>query len=690
MKKLYRASQVKKVVSTIKQRVLYTQGRNANYRTYYTDLCCGFDIETTTLDNKNAYMYIWQFSINEYTFIGRTWQEFLFFLDDLAECICKNKYSKRKVHVIIWVANLGFEFQFIRKKLNINKLFARKEREPLYFLANEVFEFRDCLSISGGSLAYLAKMYTKTQKLVGDLDYSIIRNHLTPMKFSEMKYVINDVRILAEFAKYIFDTFVIPKHRLPLTKTGIVRDEIRDKIDETVYQKIKKLYPNKDMYDFMMKWLFRGGYTHANALHSDVILHNVMGIDFKSSYPFVMANFKYPMSKFERIDNMTEDKLKEFSDFDKHSYFMVVEFHNIKSTTWHSLESLSKCIDISAGNVDKFIDNGRVQKAKYMKVCLTNYDFDIYNKLYEWDSCNITDFWYCLNAPLPDYLLDVLFKHYENKERLALNGKKNTLEYQLEKGDVNSNYGMCVTKLNNTEIEYTELDEWKTVPTSKSYDKLISSQFLLPQWGIWITSIARWNLLRFFDKDMIGNDIVYSDTDSIYMLNYEKHKHIIYEYNKETRKKMQAFFSSRLENQEEIELCSKLGTFELDPVNIKFKTLGAKRYIKTYIDKGVEVDKVTIAGLPKGALIEYCKKKNVDIYETFTNFMDMDLEYSMKNAHKYNDEIHSDYVDGVLMQEDSSCGIFKTTFTLTLDNFYYLYLQSIERTGIRNEYDEIY
>ena len=47
---------------------------------------CAFDIETSTiwlnddhsLYDVHSFMYVWQFQIEEYTFKGRTWDEFFF------------------------------------------------------------------------------------------------------------------------------------------------------------------------------------------------------------------------------------------------------------------------------------------------------------------------------------------------------------------------------------------------------------------------------------------------------------------------------------------------------------------------------------------------------------------------------------------------------------------------------------
>ena len=86
-----------------------------------------FDIETTSyiyLDGKvlnskeydnlskdskgraiyQANMYIWQFSINDKVYYGRTWDELLRFLDWL------NVYTPEKKYV--YVHNLGFEFEW--------------------------------------------------------------------------------------------------------------------------------------------------------------------------------------------------------------------------------------------------------------------------------------------------------------------------------------------------------------------------------------------------------------------------------------------------------------------------------------------------------------------------------------------------------------------------------------------------
>ena len=82
-------------------------------KVYYYNIPCAFDIETTSFyDNgeKVGLMYIWQFGINGYIFIGRYWDEFIELLDKLRAEFDISVDTR----LVIYVHNLAFEFQFIR------------------------------------------------------------------------------------------------------------------------------------------------------------------------------------------------------------------------------------------------------------------------------------------------------------------------------------------------------------------------------------------------------------------------------------------------------------------------------------------------------------------------------------------------------------------------------------------------
>ena len=190
-------------------------------------VCAGFDIETTRIGER-SYMYHWQFAWNDVVILGRKWEQF--------EYLCRllDLFAKRnKVELVIWVANLGYEFSYIGRRLPWKRIFATDSHHPLV-VQYENLQFREALDISGqGGLRQLAKNFCQTQKLVGDLDYEIIRNSLTPLQPAEIQYCINDVVILSEFAEWIFSTFSDKHKDIPMTATGIIRSEVREAAAKT-------------------------------------------------------------------------------------------------------------------------------------------------------------------------------------------------------------------------------------------------------------------------------------------------------------------------------------------------------------------------------------------------------------------------------------------------------------------------
>ena len=70
------------------------------------NLVSAFDIETTSIDCDQPYgfMYLWQFCIEDHVCMGRTWNEFLLFLQRLKNVF--NLNAKRKF--VIYVHNLSF------------------------------------------------------------------------------------------------------------------------------------------------------------------------------------------------------------------------------------------------------------------------------------------------------------------------------------------------------------------------------------------------------------------------------------------------------------------------------------------------------------------------------------------------------------------------------------------------------
>lgn len=563
-------------------------------------ISAGFDIETTRIETR-TYMYHWQFSFGKSILTGRKWSDFV----QLVEIL--NKWlAWQKAIIIVWVANLGYEFSFMCSRFSWKSVFAVDAHEPLKARTDRV-EFRECLSISGqGGLQNLAKNYTRTQKAKGDLDFTKIRNSMTPLDDTERGYTWADVEILSEWGDYIWDNFADKGLQIPLTATGIVRSHIKAAAEETgryeeIRQIIQGFFPqDRRQYNYIMQYLFRGGYTHANVWYVDCIEDDVIGADYTSSYPAVMLhNDCYQRSPFKQIElqhdghHITDHRLQDMC------CWMVVRFYDIKRTTYHSIESRHK---LAAERGAKF-DNGRLTSADMIEVALTELDYAVYEKFYEWSRLEVVDANAAAKGKLPEYVLKPLRHFYEIKSRLKAAGLDGTVEYANAKAIVNSMYGCCVTRLKFMENKWDpESKLWKSVENKKDYDELRKRQILSPYWGIEITSAARFNILMsIWEIDGLESPdpepaVLYSDTDSLYGKDSKRLREIIAKLNEKT-----AAMNADLPPE-----FADLGCFDWigkdkqgEPYRYRFKTLGAKRYLKWCPQKGAEC---TVAGLPKHAL----------------------------------------------------------------------------------------
>lgn len=200
-----------------------------NKREQFYNIPCSFDIETSSFydgDEKRAIMYEWTFGICDQVTCGRTWDEFRVLMQAISVIM---KLSQKR-RLLCYVHNLPYEFQFIRKRLDWSKVFLLDDLKPVYAISTLGIEFRCSLKLSGKSLANTAKDLTHhtVEKMVGDLDYSLIRTPLTPLSEKELKYCENDVRVvLAYIAEKIEQDGDIT--RIPLTNTGYVRRYCRER-----------------------------------------------------------------------------------------------------------------------------------------------------------------------------------------------------------------------------------------------------------------------------------------------------------------------------------------------------------------------------------------------------------------------------------------------------------------------------
>lgn len=668
---------------------------NTTKRIKYYNVPIAFDIETTSFmigDDKAACMYEWTLGINNAVVAGRTWEEFMNTMDLLSETLQLDK-NKR---IIIYVHNLAFEFQFFRKYFKWEKVFALKDRKPVQCITDTGIEFRCSYILSNCSLAALGEQLRKypVKKMVGDLDYTLPRHSKTPLTEKEWGYCENDVRVVMS---YIAEQMELQGNitKLPLTNTGYVRRYCKDACyyDSKNHSKGSKKYfdyrklmmsltLDPDEYE-QLKRGFQGGFTHANAFYSGKTMENVSSFDFTSSYPAVMLSEKFPMSKGEVV------QIESMEQFTKNiNYYCClfdIEFTDLESITLveHPL-SISRCY-FSEGVQE---DNGRVVSAKSVATTITEKDFQIFRKFYKWSAMRIGTFRRYKKAYLPKNFILSILKLYEDKTTLkGVKGREE--DYQRSKGMINSCYGMCVTDICRDEITYS--DDWDRQPPNIEkaieHENNSRSRFLFFAWGVWITAYARYNLFTGIYE--FGNDYIYSDTDSVKVLNKDKHMKYIESYNQSITDKLKAcmdfyhipFEKTRPKTIKGIE--KPIGVWDYEGDYDKFKTLGAKRYM---VQEGSDLS-ITISGVNKKVGVPYLLKTYKEhVFEFFKDGLEFPEDATGKMTHTYIDieqgGVLTDYLGNTsTWHELSSIHLENTSYNLSLSNNYINYLCGIMNMG---------
>lgn len=677
-------------------------------RIKYLDLSLSFDTETTStyIDNegkkdKFAFMYVWQFGIDGYYCYGRTWEQFI----KLCKFIQSSLNLSKDKRVVIYIHNLSFEFQFFRKYFKWLSVFATRSRNPIKALTTYGIEFRDSLILSGYKLENVAKNLTfhKIPKMVGDLDYSLIRTKDTTFTKKELGYMLNDVRVLIAYIDEQREQYG-DITKIPLTNTGRVRQWVRNKAlsDKGYQEKIRNMTIKDEQEYLLYKQAFAGGFTHANPNHVGKKFENVASFDFTSSYPTVMASEKYPTSKGIPQKWNGWGRFNEIND--KALQIFTVEFYNIQTKIYFdNYISKNKCIDIK-GQIE---NNGRIFSADYLKITITSVDWDIIKQVYTWDSCKISNQLAFYKGYLPKPIVQSILHFYKQKTTLKhVKGKES--EYMHYKGMLNSVYGMSVTDIIHSEEIYSGTEWSEEEPNyQEQLDQYNSSynRFLYYVWGVFVTAYARHNLwsgiLQFKD------DYLYSDTDSIKAKDYKKHLGYINSYNKEIVKKLKACLKHY--NIDDKEISPKdikgnqhtLGLWDFEGVYKHFKTLGAKRYIvenlpyKTphsmakYKDDILEI---TIAGLPKDKGRDYLLKisnNNFDkVFQNFTDKFTVPKEYSGKLTAYYDDEKKSAVIKDyqghyTKVLSLSSVHLSKASFEMSMSEKFVQLLEMLENGEIK-------
>lgn len=619
----------------------------------YSNLAAAFDIETSKVsvegNKKIAFMYIWQLAIENIVVYGRSW-------DDFRECIRKIKKELKlssKYKLIIYVHNLKYEFAFFKNEVTIqtSDFLARDKNNIIKCSVENVIEFRDSYSCSEKGLSEIGKE-VGIPKL--ELDYNKIRTEVTPLSTEELNYCANDVIILEEYIrkqKIKYGSI----YNIPLTVTQAIKRIINENCNEengytqSLAAKLKDCKKDNIILDKLQK-SFIGGLNYFNKNYKSVEEPNVTGIDIISSYPTQMILKKFPMTKFKPIEVP-----KDYNEIVNNTYYnskpLLITFEVSKFDAKYSYLSFlssdkKRYVSINEKRC-KFIGNKLVSSQAPIKLCLNDIDFKLFLEFYNFEEDEIIiDTIYASNyGYLPKYIIDTIVELYHQKNCLK---KKHTkikkyrkltedekAEYAFIKSLLNRIYGVFVQDPIATNYEF---DKLKGVVEEKGEERINRKCPVLYQWGVWVTSWGRYELLNLFKKITVRlqpngeenyiDDVLYMDTDSIKYKKNTLYNTIVSQYNNKVNKDIKKFCSL---NEINFDTLKGIGTFDFEEYKV-FKTIGLKRYC--FIDDNDRFE-YHISGLPNDNKYFDDLKTNSEKMAAVNVKMELDEETACKHQTRY-------------------------------------------------------
>lgn len=612
-----------------------------------------FDIETSKIPKDNeghyeAFMYVWQICIEGNVVFGRRWEELQEFMEKVV-----NAYKLSEERIVVYVHNLSFEFQFIQDYFKFTDVFATASRSILTAKTAHL-EFRCSYKLSNMSLAKFIENTPNTlhYKGVGDLDYAAVRTPDTPLTEVEYGYYFNDVKGLYECVMELLKEDNLAT--IPLTSTGYVRRDCRKAMNKNKNNRKMFLRSRLTLLQYkLLRECFRGGNTAGDRYLTNLILKNVGSYDLSSSYPFQMIAREYPLGKWNYGVIPDIKTLEEYNR--KYCTIARYTFKNIRLKDEKPIPYIpqSKCLALGD---DREIYNGRILHADCLTISMTNIDYDIVNEEYVYDNIAVEEFHYSRKGLLPKELRDTIMYYFEKKSKLK-GDEEHYYEYMKSKNKLNSIYGMTVTNILNTEIEYHDGEYTEKKMTEEEMQEALDKyyknhrSFLNYSWGVFVTAYARRELED--GLNIAGLDTIYCDTDSVkYIGNHDRE---FEEYNERLNKECE---EKGIKNYAEVNgKRFYMGIFDKEKGYDEFITLGAKKY--AFLQNGKLG--ITVSGLSKKKGAEELEKKGgLRRFQRNEVFYNSGRTIAQYNAVK----VHDITVNGCTFSTASNLAIVDTTYTL--------------------------
>ena len=449
---------------------------------------------------------------------------------------------------IVYFHNFSYDYQYLKryilKYINMDnesetQILATGAHKIIQYKTNSGITFRCSYRLSNASLDFWSRkmLFTKHKKLVGAVDYNIVRYQDTPLTRDDWRYMFYDVLVDAECIDKALTQDKDSLARIPLTSTGYVRRDTRKryKKDPQALKEFRRCRMTEASFKVIRASQF-GGYTHTSRFkHGQTVKGRIGHRDMRSFYPSIQrmkGRVVFPIGKFIKYAVKPDKGLTKRMFNDKaHCYIYVIWVKglclkdNIPFPTISEYQALKgKC-----GTVQVISDNGRVLETIGDGVILTLTDLDtkMMFHLYNIKEFQVLEAWRSRAGYLPAWLTDTVDQYYDGKAHFKDMLKADPYNFELEamlmkwKNRLNGIYGMTATCPVRESWYENDLGEWKAkeLDVSEELDKFYANKknFMWLQWGSWCTAWARYLLLEY--AELIGWDnCLYCDTDSMFYI----------------------------------------------------------------------------------------------------------------------------------------------------------------------------
>lgn len=655
------------------------------------DIVC-LDTETSHNHDENSpigWLYQWAFTYKDLLVYGRKPSQ-------LVEAFMKiidvnNLYGgdeKPKKKLVVYIHNLSYDYAYIKEWLReafdtyTERMLATARHKLItYEISGLYFKCSYRLSLKGLD-SWSKGLGTKHKKLVGTIDYDVIRYQDSPLNKKDWKYMFYDVIVLDEAVRKQFAIYGDDVKTVPLTSTGYPRRETKNEAEKDKKNRYRFIDSQlSDEVYGMCRKAFAGGLTHGNvSMEREVQEGCIRHRDFVSHYPSQQRCYSAPDSKFTSYFDYDETEremsLLQLIELGKRRCILAtirIENMELRQGVTLPYAQESKFNEGKIGSIKILACNGRIVKMKGVSVVTVNeHDLKWLCKQYLF-GVKILKVQSASRGKFPQYLINVIDKYFIMKSEckkivLDLESKgidsfrfpeyvEAKLNESIAKGMLNGIYGMSATDLVRSVIYETLQGDWVDEYPADIAGELHEyygkwGSFMAYQLGVWTTSNARNQLMDFVE--LVGyENFIYADTDSIFYHSTPEIEARIEARNQELRDEgdKKGWF---------VEVDGKkvrYNQFTLEHEDIvRFKYLHSKCYAYE-VKKDDKISlKVTIAGVSKKGLKGTREKElgTLDELDEFKVFTDCG---GTMTSHVFH-EPTTEYVNGHLT-EYASCDIIK-------------------------------